>query len=227
MLPASLAACVPLFIATPTSAWASAGASLVPSPVIATSRPAACSSRISSSFSSGVASREEVVHAGFRRDGGGRDGVVARNHHRADPHRAEVAEPLPDAALHHILEMDGAQDAGAALVALGHDQRRTALAPIESASWVSSRGMAPPFVDPARDRVQRPFRIWRRPKFTPLIRVAAAKGMKVGGGSPLPAAVRLADRSAPWRAQRCCVLPGSRPKATRAAPVGQVLDCDA
>ena len=36
MLPASLAACVPVFIATPTSACASAGASLVPSPVIAT-----------------------------------------------------------------------------------------------------------------------------------------------------------------------------------------------
>ena len=36
MLPASFAACVPLFIATATSACASAGASLVPSPVIAT-----------------------------------------------------------------------------------------------------------------------------------------------------------------------------------------------
>ena len=36
MLAASLAADVPLFIASPTSAWASAGASLVPSPVIAT-----------------------------------------------------------------------------------------------------------------------------------------------------------------------------------------------
>ena len=41
MLPASFAACVPLFIATATSACASAGASLVPSPVIATSRPSA------------------------------------------------------------------------------------------------------------------------------------------------------------------------------------------
>ena len=41
ILPASLAACVPLFIATATSACASAGASLVPSPVIATSRPSA------------------------------------------------------------------------------------------------------------------------------------------------------------------------------------------
>jgi hypothetical protein len=35
MLPASLAADVPVFIATPTSACASAGASLVPSPVMA------------------------------------------------------------------------------------------------------------------------------------------------------------------------------------------------
>ena len=41
MLPASLAAWVPEFIATATSAWASAGASLVPSPVMATSRPPA------------------------------------------------------------------------------------------------------------------------------------------------------------------------------------------
>ena len=56
MLPASRAACVPVFIATPTSDCASAGASLVPSPHIATSRPPACSLRISSNLSSGVAS---------------------------------------------------------------------------------------------------------------------------------------------------------------------------
>ena len=46
---------VPVFMATPTSACASAGASLVPSPHIATSLPLACSSRISRSLSSGVA----------------------------------------------------------------------------------------------------------------------------------------------------------------------------
>ena len=56
MLPASRAAWVPVFIATPTSACASAGASLVPSPVIATRRPSACCSRISASLASGVAS---------------------------------------------------------------------------------------------------------------------------------------------------------------------------
>ena len=46
MLPASFAAAVPVFIATPTSACASAGASLVPSPVMATSRPPSCSLRM-------------------------------------------------------------------------------------------------------------------------------------------------------------------------------------
>jgi K+-transporting ATPase ATPase B chain len=56
ILPASFAACVPVPIATATSAWASAGASLVPSPVIATRRPSACESRISCSLASGVAS---------------------------------------------------------------------------------------------------------------------------------------------------------------------------
>ena len=56
MLPASLAACVPVFIATPTSAWASAGASLVPSPVIATSLPFSCSVLMRRIFVSGVAS---------------------------------------------------------------------------------------------------------------------------------------------------------------------------
>ena len=56
MFPASLAAVVPVFMATPTSAWANAGASLVPSPVMATSFPPSCSARIRSILASGVAS---------------------------------------------------------------------------------------------------------------------------------------------------------------------------
>ena len=56
MFPASRAACVPVFIATPTSACARAGASFVPSPVIATIRPSPCSDLISSILRSGVAS---------------------------------------------------------------------------------------------------------------------------------------------------------------------------
>ena len=56
ILPASFAACVPLFMATPTFACASAGASLVPSPIMATSLPACCSFLIYSILSSGFAS---------------------------------------------------------------------------------------------------------------------------------------------------------------------------
>ena len=56
MLAASRAACVPVFIATATSACARAGESLVPSPVMATMCPASCSSLTFASFFSGVAS---------------------------------------------------------------------------------------------------------------------------------------------------------------------------
>ena len=56
MFPASRAAWVPVFMAMATSAWARAGAPLVPSPVMATSLPLAYSSRMSFSFISGVAS---------------------------------------------------------------------------------------------------------------------------------------------------------------------------
>jgi hypothetical protein len=55
MLAASLQAEVPLFMASPTSAWATAGASLVPSPVIATRWPSACSARMRAILSSGLA----------------------------------------------------------------------------------------------------------------------------------------------------------------------------
>ena len=47
---------VAAFIATPTSAWARAGASLVPSPVIATIRPWSWCSLINASLASGGAS---------------------------------------------------------------------------------------------------------------------------------------------------------------------------
>ena len=55
MLAASLQADVPLFMASPTSACATAGASFVPSPVIATRWPSACSARIRAILSSGLA----------------------------------------------------------------------------------------------------------------------------------------------------------------------------
>ena len=90
MLPASFAACVPVFIATPTSACASAGASLVPSPVIATSLP----SRLLALDQRHLVFRrrlgEEVVDARFGGDRRGGQRVVAGDHHGLDAHRAQL-----------------------------------------------------------------------------------------------------------------------------------------
>src|SRR6478672_8768981 len=93
MLPASRAAWVPVFMATPTSAWARAGASLVPSPHLVFGR------RL----------REEIVTACLGRNGGSGHRVVAGDHDGADAHAAELGNALADAALHDILEMNDAE----------------------------------------------------------------------------------------------------------------------
>ena len=124
MLPASRAAWVPVCMATPTSAWASAGASLEPSPHMATRRPLACSSRIRRSLSSGRGLGEEVVDAGFGGDGGGGDRVVAGDHHGAQAHPAQVGEAFLHPRLDHVLEVDDAHQ----LEVLGDGQGRTARA---------------------------------------------------------------------------------------------------
>jgi hypothetical protein len=94
MLPASRAACVPVFIATPTSAWASAGASLVPSPVIATRCPGGLLLADAAELVFGRGLGHEVVDAGLGGDGRGRQRVVAGDHHRADAHAAQLGEAL-------------------------------------------------------------------------------------------------------------------------------------
>ena len=106
MLPASLAAWVPLFMATATSAWASAGASLVPSPVIATSRPSACMS--ADQLELGLRRRlgEEIVHPRLRADRRRRQRIVAGDHDGLDAHPAELGEALADPALDDVLELD-------------------------------------------------------------------------------------------------------------------------
>ncbi len=75
------------------------GASLVPSPVIATRRPPRCSwlDQLHLVFGGGFG--EEVVDARFLRDDRGGPWVVAGDHHGADPHAAEVVEALGDAGL--------------------------------------------------------------------------------------------------------------------------------
>ncbi len=52
---------------------------------------------------------EEVVDPGLLRDGGGGERVVARDHDRADAHRAETLEAVRDAALDNVFELDRAE----------------------------------------------------------------------------------------------------------------------
>jgi hypothetical protein len=105
MLPASRAACVPVFMATPTSAWARAGASLVPSPVMATRWPGGLFSRMRCELHLGRGLGHEVVDAGLGGDGGGGERIVAGDHHGADAHLAELGEAFLDAALDDVLEL--------------------------------------------------------------------------------------------------------------------------
>ncbi len=123
MLPASFAACVPVFIATATSACASAGASLVPSPVMATSRPPAWCSRISFSLASRRRFGQEIVDARFGGNRGGGQRVIARDHDRLNPHVPQFGKALLHAAFDNVLELDHAQHT----FAFGHHQRRAAL----------------------------------------------------------------------------------------------------
>ena len=94
MFPASLAAWVPVFIATPTSAWASAGASFVPSPVIATSSPPGLLAPDQRHLVLGRRLGQEVVDAGLVGDRRGGQRVVAGDHHRADAHPPQLGEAL-------------------------------------------------------------------------------------------------------------------------------------
>ena len=66
----SIATSVPVPIAMPTSAWASAGASLMPSPAIATTRALAPAARsTTSAFCSGSTSAIDLVDAERARHG--------------------------------------------------------------------------------------------------------------------------------------------------------------
>jgi hypothetical protein len=109
MFPASFAAWVPEFIATPTSARASAGASLVPSPVMATSRPPSCVLWMYASFASGVASaRKSSTPASFAMAAAVR-GLSPGDHHGANPHGAQPLEALAHAGLHRVFEVHHAE----------------------------------------------------------------------------------------------------------------------
>ena len=95
MLPASLAACVPVFMATATSACASAGASLVPSPVMATRWPFGLILADQLQLGLGRGFGQKIVDAGLGGDGGGRQRIVAGDHHGLDAHAPQVRRNAP------------------------------------------------------------------------------------------------------------------------------------
>ena len=177
MLPASRAACVPLFIATPTSAWARAGASLVPSPVMATSAPPACSRRMSAILSSGVASARKSSTPASSAMARAVQRVVAGDHDRADAHAPQLVEALAHAVLDDVLEADDAE--GDAV--LGDDQRRAAGGGDAVDELVElAGGWLAAFVEMSRRTASAaPLRIERPSMSTPLMRVCAVNGMSV------------------------------------------------
>ena len=137
-------------MATPTSACASAGASFVPSPVMATSLPCACSRLMSSILASGRRLGEEVVDAGLLGDHGGGERVVAGDHHGADAHGAHLVEALADAALDDVLEVDHAERP----VVAGDGERGAALAgDLRQRRLEFGRHLAPLLPDPGDDGV--------------------------------------------------------------------------
>ena len=92
MSEASIATSVPVPIARPRSACASAGASLTPSPTIATTRPSSCSRRMTSALSVGQDVGDHLVDPDLGGDGRGRRGVVAGQQHRPQAERRELGD---------------------------------------------------------------------------------------------------------------------------------------
>ena len=223
MLPASLAACVPVFIATATSACASAGASLVPSPVIATMRPLGLVVADQLQLRLGRGLGEEVVDAGLGRDRGGGEPVVAGDHHGLDAHAAQLGEALLDAALDDVLELDDAENLR---LPVAHDQRGVLpLARDTSSTAVActSAGKLPPSASHVLAPIASaaPLRSWRTvpppsSMSTPLMRVCAENGTKVvlWHGEVAFAQVELLL----GEHDRRCGPRASRRRATRTAP---------
>ena len=95
MSDASIATSVPVPMARPRSAWASAGASLTPSPTMATTRP----SRLQAADDLGLAGGQDVgddlADADLGGDRGGGRGVVARQQHGPEAERLELRARRP------------------------------------------------------------------------------------------------------------------------------------
>ena len=177
MLAASRAGWVPVFMATATSAWARAGASLVPSPVMATSRPPVLVLADQGQLLLGGGLGQEVIHAGFGGDGRGGQRIVAGDHDGLDAHLAQLGKAFLQAAFDDIFQMDHTQGAARCVTPPAGCRRCGRwLRPSCAGRWgtaIPDCWMVSIIVSGA------PLRMWVPSKSTPLMRVWAVKGIKL------------------------------------------------
>ena len=100
----------PVPIARPRSAWASAAASLTPSPAIATTRPACLQLPDRRDLAGGQHPGDHLVDADRVGDGAGGALVVAGQQHRAQPHGAQPGDRLGRGGLDRVGDDEHAAD---------------------------------------------------------------------------------------------------------------------
>ena len=123
MSAASMATSVPVPMASPMSAAARAGASLIPSPAIPTVRPSACRRRISAALCSGSTSASTRLHPDLAGDRGGSAGVVTGQHDHVDAQAAQRR----DRGSRVVLDRVGDREHPGRLAVDGGQHRRLAL----------------------------------------------------------------------------------------------------
>ena len=207
-----------MFIATPTSACASAGASLVPSPVIATSRPPSCSFLISAILSSGVASA--------RKSSTPASSAIARAVSGLSPVIITVRMPIRRISSNRS-RMPSLTTSLRWMTPSARACRRASSATtsgvppeveMESTRSPTAATSPPPHSrTQARTAAAAPLRISRPGRSTPDIRVCAVNADERAPRAARPGCAP-AGRRRSWRVRRSSDPPASRPRGWRAGP---------
>ena len=185
-----MATSVPVPMAMPRSAWASAAASLTPSPTMATTRPWSCSRRTTSTLSAGQHLGDHLADADLGGDGAGGARVVPGQQHRAQPQPGELRDRLGAGGFDGV-----GDDQDAAHGAVPADRDR---GPPGGLGF--GAGGVEPVVEPLRPLLGQPGRRGRRRR-----RDRRRRRARPGPGwrrSPAPAAGRRAGRGRRRRSRR-------------------------
>ena len=120
MFPASLAACVPAFMARPDVGLRQRGSVVGAVSGHGDEFALGLLGADQCEFVFRLRLREEIVESRFAGDGRGGERIVAGDHYRADPHGSQLIEALAHTALDDVLQVDGAEN----LAVFGHQKRR-------------------------------------------------------------------------------------------------------